>query len=80
MTEKKRDITELSLDEICDIAAQAGKDAAHESLEAGIEILSKETETGKYVFKKLDENGQIVKRYVTKEELDREIEEEENNE
>ncbi|GAA6169028.1 hypothetical protein [Sessilibacter corallicola] len=31
MTEKKRDITELSLDEICDIAAQAGKDAARES-------------------------------------------------
>ncbi len=73
MTEKKRDITELSLDEICDIAAQAGKDAARESLEAGLEILSQETDTGKLYYEKLDQNGDIVKRYVTKEELDKEI-------
>ncbi len=74
MTEKKRDITELSLDEICDIAAQAGKDAARESLEAGLEILSQETDTGKLYYEKLDQNGDIVKRYVTKEELDKEME------
>lgn len=80
MTDKKRDITEVSLEEICELAAQAGQEAARESLEAGLEILSKETESGKYVFKKLDENGQIVKRYVTKEELDKEIGEGENNE
>ncbi|GAB2198263.1 hypothetical protein [Sessilibacter sp. MAH4] len=75
MTDKKRDITEVSLEEICELAAQAGQEAARESLETGLEILSEEIATGRFVFERLDENGQIIKRYVTKEELDKEIDE-----
>lgn len=71
MTEKKRDITDLSLDEICDIAAQAGQEAGMKSLKAGLEVVSQELETGRFYVEKRDNNGQITKNYITKEELDK---------
>ncbi len=71
MTEKKRDITELSLDEICDIAAQAGQEAGMDSLQAGLEVVSQELETGRFYIEKIGEGDQIVKNYITKEELEK---------
>ncbi|MCE2028009.1 hypothetical protein [Sessilibacter corallicola] len=71
MTEKKRDITELSLDEICDIAAQAGQEAGMDSLQAGLEVVSQELETGRFYIEKIGEGGQIVKNYITDEELEK---------
>ncbi len=73
MTDKKRDITEVSLEEICELAVQAGQEAGTESLKAGLEVVSQELETGRFYVEKMDKSGQIIKRYVTEEELDKEI-------
>lgn len=71
MTDKKRDITEVSLEEICELAAQAGQEAGIESLKAGLEVVSQELETGLFYVEKMDQSGQIIKLYITKEELEK---------
>ena len=67
---KNRDFTDFSDEEITNIAKRAGQEAAKESLEAGIEILSKDVSTGKFFYEKRDENGQVTRRFLTDEEVE----------
>ena len=69
MTEK-RDYTDFSLDEIKDAAKEAGKQAANESIEVGLEVLSKDLQTGEYYIKKIDDKGEVKKIVLSESEVE----------
>ena len=70
---KKRDFSDFSIEEIDELARQAGEEARQESLEKGLEILYKDLDTGEFYFDKLDENGNLVRRYVSREDVIKEL-------
>ncbi len=69
MTEK-RDYTDFSLVEIKDAAKETGKQAANESIEVGLEVLSKDLQTGEYYIKKLDDKGEVKKIVLSESEVE----------
>lgn len=66
----KRKFDDFSPGEIAEIASEAGLRARKESLEAGLEILSQDPETGELFYEKLDKEGNVVKRKLTKDEIE----------
>ena len=66
----KRDFDDFSMGEITEIASEAGLKARKESLEAGLEVLSQDPETGELFYEKLDAEGNVVKRQLTREETE----------
>ncbi|MCW8126992.1 hypothetical protein [Microbulbifer halophilus] len=67
---EKRNFDDFSPGEIAEIASEAGLRARKESLEAGLEVLSQDPETGEFFYEKLDKEGNIVKRKLTREEVE----------
>lgn len=67
---EKRDLSDFSPGEIAEISSEAGLKARKESLEAGLEILSQDPETGELFYEKLDKEGNIIKRSLTKDEIE----------
>ena len=66
-----RDFTDFSMDEIEKIANEAGKKAEQESLDAGLEVISKDLNTGKFLGTKKNESGEIITRELTAEEVEK---------
>ncbi|MFD1215955.1 MULTISPECIES: hypothetical protein [Microbulbifer] len=66
----KRNFDDFSMGEIAEVASEAGLKARKESLEAGLEVLSQDPETGEFFYEKLDKEGNIVKRKLTKDEVE----------
>ncbi|WP_299594942.1 hypothetical protein [uncultured Microbulbifer sp.] len=66
----KRNFDDFSMGEITEAASEAGLKARKESLEAGLEVLSQDLETGEFFYEKLDKDGNAVKRKLTKEEVE----------
>lgn len=66
----KRKFDNFSPGEVAEISSEAGLRARKESLEAGLEILSQDPETGEFFYEKLDKEGNVVKRKLTKDEIE----------
>ena len=66
----KRDFTDFSLDEIKTIAEEAGKQASKESIDAGLDVLSKDLETGEFYIKRLNSKGEVEKQVLSEKEVE----------
>ena len=66
----ENDINGFSLDRISELAMEAGQEAREENLKHGGRVLSKDVDTGKFFFEELDADGEVVKHYLTPEELE----------
>lgn len=66
----KRSFDDFSIGEIAEIASEAGLKARKESLEAGLEVLSQDPETGEFYYEKLDKKGNVIKRKLSEEEVE----------
>lgn len=65
----KRNFDDFSPGEIADIASEAASRARKQSLEAGLEILSQDLETGEFFSEMLGREGNVVKRTLTRDEV-----------